>query len=211
VKEFVGEYEPAHSLLTPGAAMTYGAMDFREDYFEHKRQQQEGLDRALAVTEAALTAFGEVSGRGYQVVEPYLLDDAEVALVMMGSADGVMRAAVDTARRRGVRAGLLRVRLLRPFPSEAVAASLGGVMAVGVLDRAMAAGAGTNPLAADVMAALWDRAERPLLRSYVYGLGGRVTTQRMIERAVADLRRALDTGRVAPGVGYLGLREERRA
>ncbi len=207
VKEFAGEYEPEFSLLTPGAAMTYGAMDFRDHYYEHRRQQQGAMEEALPVTQEALRRFADLSGRKYNIIEPYQMDDAEIALVFMGSVDGLMRSAVDAARRRGVRAGALRVRLLRPFPTVAVAEALGGVLSVGVFDRAISFGAGTNPLAGDVMAALWGEPARPLLKSFVYGLGGRVTTQRVLEAAIEELRSAAETGSITPGTVYLGLRE----
>jgi pyruvate ferredoxin oxidoreductase alpha subunit len=211
VKEFAGEYEPQTSLLAPGAAMTYGAMDFREHYFEHRRQQQDALELALGVTQEAFRKFAGLSGRKYGAVEPYLLDDAEVALVFMGSADGLVHAAVDNARKRGVRAGALRIRVLRPFPSKIVAGSLGGVMAAGVMEKTVGFGSGANPLAADVMASLWDSPARPLLKSFVYGLGGRVTTRRMLEGAIEELRSSLDTGRLTPGTTYLGLRGDVKA
>ncbi|MEE8364107.1 MAG: pyruvate ferredoxin oxidoreductase [Dehalococcoidia bacterium] len=207
VRAFVGEYEPESSLLSEGTPATFGAMDFRDYYFEHKRQQQAGLDAALPVVEETLARYGELSGRRYNTLEPYRLDDADVALVVMGSADGLVHAAVDHARENGVRAGALRIRLLRPFPAAALAEQLAGVQAIGVLDKAMGFGAPANPLLSDVAFALWGAATRPLLKGFVYGLGGRVTTQRVLGQAVSELCAAVEAGAVAPGPTYLGLRE----
>jgi pyruvate ferredoxin oxidoreductase alpha subunit len=207
VREFAGEYAPETSLLTPGAAMTYGAMDFRDYYYEHHRQQQDALDQALPVTVSALEKFGRLSGRSYSIIEPYRLGDAQIALVYMGSADGAMRAAADAARRRGVRVGALRIRLLRPFPARAVADLLRNIPVAGVFDRAMGFGSAANPLMADVMGSLWDSGNRPLLKNFVYGLGGRVLTQRMLEGAIEELLLSQETGAVSPRAACLGLRQ----
>lgn len=207
VREWVGEYEPEVSLLTPGSDITLGALDFRDFYFEHKRQQQAALDNALGVTEQALREYADFSGRAYNIVEPYRLDDAEFAFVILGAEAALVRTVVDSAREKGIRAGMLRVRLFRPFPSKIVAQMLSHVPVLGVMDRAMGFGSASNPLAADVIGALWDADARPVVRSFVYGLGGRVTTRRMVEAGLNDLLQAADSGKLRDDPIYLGLRE----
>jgi pyruvate ferredoxin oxidoreductase alpha subunit len=157
VREYVGEYEPETSLLAEGSTATYGALDFRDYYFEHRRQQEAALYRSRPIVEQALKRFGEISGRDYNILEPYRMEDAEVVLVLLGSAEGQAHAAVDAARATGLKAGALRVRLFRPFPTKAVAEALSGARVVGVLDRAIGFGSVDNPLLSDIKSALWTR------------------------------------------------------
>ncbi|MCH7594026.1 MAG: hypothetical protein IIB27_05920, partial [Chloroflexi bacterium] len=207
IREFVGEYEPETSLLAPGSTATYGALDFRDYYFEHRRQQEAALYAAQAVVEESLKRFGEISGRRHQILETYQMEDAEVALVFMGSAEGQVHAAVDNARAAGLKAGALRVRLFRPFPVAAMADALSGARVVGVMDRAIGFGSADNPLLADVKSALWERSDRPLAKGFVYGLGGRVVTLGQANQAFGELRSALETGEMMSEPTYLGLRE----
>ncbi|MBI4219685.1 MAG: pyruvate ferredoxin oxidoreductase [Chloroflexi bacterium] len=207
VKAFVGEYSPQESLLNADRPVTFGSMDTREDYFEHKRQQQAALKAAGPVAMEALNLFAEVSGRRYDLVEAYRLNDAEIALVVMGSLDGQVRVAVDAARKFGIKAGALRIRLLRPFPATLVTAALSHLAVVGVLDRAIGFGSAGNPLYADVANALYHEPTRPVLQGFVYGLGGRPTGQASLMTAIRRLAWIKERGRHAATTTYLGLKE----
>ncbi|MBI2965338.1 MAG: pyruvate ferredoxin oxidoreductase [Chloroflexi bacterium] len=207
VREFVGEYEPGLSLLSADQAVTFGAMDARDSYFEHKRQQVAALERAVHVTAEALDRFAQVSGRRYRLLETYRLEDAAIAIVVMGSLEGQVRAAVDTARERGLRVGALRIRLFRPFPTRLVANALRGTPVIGVLDRAIGFGSPGNPLYSDIAVTMFREPDKPMLKSFVYGLGGRVTTQRVLEQAIQELADTLHVGRITDGQTYLGLHE----
>jgi pyruvate ferredoxin oxidoreductase alpha subunit len=208
VRDYVGEYEPETSLLAEGSTATYGALDFRDYYFEHRRQQEAALYASQPVVEASLKRFGEISGRHHQILEPYRMDDAEVVLVFMGSAEGQAHAAVDAARAAGVKAGALRIRLLRPFPVDAIAEALSGARVVGVMDRAIGFGSAVNPLLADIKSALWSRTDRPLMKGFVYGLGGRVVTLGQLNQALGELVSAFESGEESTTTTYLGLRED---
>ncbi|MBT5320417.1 MAG: pyruvate ferredoxin oxidoreductase [Chloroflexi bacterium] len=208
VRDYVGEYEPETSLLAEGSTATYGALDFRDYYFEHRRQQEAALYASQPVVEASLKRFGEISGRHHQILEPYRMDDAEVVLVFMGSAEGQAHAAVDAARAAGVKAGALRIRLLRPFPVDAIAEALSGARVVGVMDRAIGFGLAVNPLLADIKSALWSRTDRPLMKGFVYGLGGRVVTLGQLNQALGELVSAFESGEESTTTTYLGLRED---
>ena len=207
VREYVGEYEPEVSLLAEGSTATYGALDFRDYYFEHRRQQEEALYASQAVVEEALKRFGEISGREHKILERYRMEDAEIALVFMGSAEGQVHAAVDAARDAGLKVGALRIRLFRPFPTDAIAEALSGASVIGVMDRAIGFGSVDNPLLSDIKSALWERSDRPLTKGFVYGLGGRVVTLGQIKEAVEELKAALETGEVSTNTTYLGLRQ----
>ncbi|MDA0232390.1 MAG: pyruvate ferredoxin oxidoreductase [Chloroflexi bacterium] len=205
-KSFVGEYEPERWALQPGGGATFGGLDANDFYFEHKRQQVEAMDNSLEVVRRQLDKYAELSGRKMSLVEEYLLDDAEVALVVLGSSEGMVRAAIDQARADGIKVGMLRVRLFRPFPVADVRKALSGVAAVGVLDRAIAFGAPANALMQDIVMATRTLPERPLLMDFVYGLGGRNTPKQMFREAIDHVVLAKEQGAEPESPAYLGLR-----
>ena len=207
VRSFVGEYSPHRSLLDVEHPTTYGAWDYHDFYFEHKRQQADAMEKALGVIEAVGKEFGKLSGRSYGLVQPDRQDDAEFAVVVLGSAAGTLRSVVDDLRSRGVKAGMLRVRVLRPFPTKAVAEALAGVKVAAVLDRALAFGAPGGPLFEDVCVALATNGGGPRLVNYVYGLGGRDTLPVQFMTAFEDIRRIAKGASAQPVVRYLGLHE----
>ncbi|MDA0677410.1 MAG: pyruvate ferredoxin oxidoreductase [Chloroflexi bacterium] len=204
-KKFVGEYEPEIWALQPGGGATFGGLDANDFYYEHKRQQVEAMKNALLVSEQQLNAFAEVSGRKYSLVESYKLEDADVALVVLGSSEGMVRAAVDDARKKGIRAGMLRVRLFRPFPVEAVRAALASVRAFGVLDRAISYGAPGNALLQDIRTSVRSMSDRPLSAGFVYGLGGRATPKQEFSEAIKHVTKMLEQEIEPDGPIYLGL------
>ncbi len=206
VREFVGEYEPEQWALQPGGGATFGGLDANDFYFEHKRQQVEAMDNSLEVTRAQLGRFNEISGRDMSLVEEYMLEDAEIALIVLGSSEGMVRAAVDQARADGIRAGMLRVRLFRPFPVDDVRKALENVSAIGVLDRAIGFGAPGNALLQDIVTTIRTVPRRPPVMDFVYGLGGRATPKKLFREAIDHLVAALENGRETEKPVYLGLR-----
>jgi pyruvate ferredoxin oxidoreductase alpha subunit len=206
-KAFVGEYEPENWALKPGTSMTFGDLDADDYYFEHKRQQIEAMEHVTATTEDVLARFAEVSGRKYGIVESYRLDDADIAIVILGSTEGVVRAAIDDARAAGIKVGLLRIRLFRPFPVETVRAALKDKQIVGVFDRAVAFGAPGNALFQDVALSTRTGADQPPVVDFVYGLGGRVTPKKLARQAIDQLASMASSGVLQDSPIYLGLRE----
>jgi len=206
VKQFVGEYKAAYNLLDTENPVTVGILAGPPHLFEHKVAQYQAMQRSARVIAEIGQEFGELSGRSYDLVEPYRMDDAEVAIVVMSTAAGTTRVAVDRARAQGVKAGLLRVRSFRPFPMDEVAAQLLGKRVVAVFDRAAAPGAAGAPLFSDVRTALYDQPSRPRVLGYVFGLGGRDLTVDM----TVEVFEQLAASQAADGVPtrqYLGVRE----
>lgn len=200
VRAFVGEYKTEYSLLNVRRPTTHGPFAMPDSYFEFKRQQVAAMEAGLTVFRRIAEEFRALSGRDYDVVEPYRMEDAERALVLLGSTAGTVKDVVDELRVGNERAGLLKVRSFRPFPDREIRRALTDVRAVGVLDRALSPG-GPAPLYADLAAAL--HSSGIALRSYVYGLGGRDLGLGEIRQVFADLTKPEDAGRTR----YLGLRE----
>jgi pyruvate ferredoxin oxidoreductase alpha subunit len=207
VKKFVGEYKPVYPLLDTSRKLTVGPIDFTDYYFEHKRNQIEGMENAPRVIDEVGREFEKVFGRSYGFFEEYRMEDAELAIVVMSSAAGTAKDAIDELRQRGQKIGLLKPRVFRPFPHEKIAAALKKTKAVAVLDRSSSPGAFGAPLFTEIRSALYESASRPRIVNYVYGLGGRdIKIEHFIEVAAA-LDKIAATGKVETMLGYLNLRE----
>lgn len=207
VRKFVGEYEPENYLLNPDCPMAVGPYSITDYYMEAKRGQAEGMRHVEQVVLDVAKDFAGISGREYGLFEAYRLEDAQYAVVMIGSAAGTTKDAVDALRERGVKAGLLKIRLYRPFPAEAIAEALKGVKAVAVMDRAEGYTNHGGPLGADVMSALYRARSEALAVNYIYGLGGRDVRVEDMEGVFAALEQIAKDGDAGETYRYLGIRE----
>ena len=207
VKKFVGEYEPENYLLNPECPMAVGPYSITDYYMEAKRNQAEGMKHAEEVVLEVAKEFAEISGREYGLFEAYRMEDAEYAVVMIGSAAGTTKDAIDKLREAGEKVGLLKIRLYRPFPAEAIAQALTGVKAVAVMDRAEGYTNHGGPLGADVMSALYRARSQALAVNYIYGLGGRDVRVEDMEGVFATLKQIAADGDAGEMYRYLGLRE----
>lgn len=207
VKKFVGEYQSVYPLLDTNRKMTVGPIDFTDYYFEHKRSQLEGIENSPPVIEEVGKEFGQKFGREYGFWEEYRMEDAEVCIVVMSSAAGTCKDAVDELREGGKRVGLLKPRVFRPFPHQKIAEKLKKMRAVAVLDRSSSPGAFGAPLFTEIRSALYDYDQRPKIVNYVYGLGGRDIKIEHFKEVTEKLERIAETGKVDEIYGYLNLRE----
>ncbi len=206
VKDYVGPYKPAYAMLLDKKPFTVGPLDFHDYYFEHKRQEVEGMEHAPASLAAAAAEYEKLSGRHYGPVETYRADDADVVMVALGSTAGTARYVVDVLRDQGKPVGLMKLRNFRPFPHREVADALGGAKCVVVCDRVASFGAFGSPTFMEVRSALYEVPERPLVINYIYGLGGRDTGPDLLEQAYEEGLRVAKTGEIRQHVGYLGVR-----
>ena len=207
VKKFIGEYKSVYPLLDSKLKMTVGPIDFTDYYFEHKRNQIEGIENAPPVIEEVGKEFGKKFGREYGFFEEYRLDDAELCIVVMSSAAGTCKDAIDEMRSEGKRVGLLKPRIFRPFPHQRIAEVLIKMKAVAVLDRSSSPGAFGAPLFTEIRSALYDYEERPKIANYVYGLGGRDIKIEHFKDITSDLEKIVETGKVEKIYSYINLRE----
>lgn len=207
VKAFVGEYEPEHYLLKKDEPLAVGPYGVSPYYMEIKKAQAEAMKAAGARILEVAGEFEKISGRRYGFFEEYRLEDAEMAVVVIGSSAGTGKAAVDKLRKAGVKAGLLKIRVFRPFPMKEVAAALAGVKAVAVMDKSEGFSACGGPLFAETRSALYDLPERPKAINYVYGLGGRDVTIGTYETIFGQMSEILRTGETGEIYRHIGQRE----
>ncbi len=207
VREFIGEHEHHFPLLDVAHPVTVGAFDHHDNFFEHKRQQWQAMENALRVIVEVGEEYGALTGRHYGLVEPYLLDDAELVIVIIGSGAGALRVAVDEMRAEGVKAGMLKLRSFRPFPAAAVAEALRGKEVIAVLERASCFGSEGSPTFLEACTALSIRDIQAKMVNYIYGVGGRDTVPAGFCQVYRDLVEIAESGEVGPVFRYLGLRD----
>ena len=208
VKEFVGKYNPEHYLLNDKEPIAVGPLDLQAYLFEHKAQQAVAMRNAKKVIAEVSADFERLTGRKYEFFEKYKMDDAETVIVCMNSTAGTAKAAVDELREQGVKAGLLKIRMFRPFPSEEVAEALKNVKAIAVLDKADSLNGAGGALFEDVVSGMYVANVHVPTVNYVYGIGGRDTTVSDIKKVYNDLNEVAQTGNVGNPYRYLGLRGE---
>ena len=192
VDEFLPPYEPNHVLLTPQKVM-HLSVTVNDSYFmEYKYQQQMAMENAKGVIETVDKEFAARFGREYGgLLQSYCMEDAEIAILSMGSLAGLGRMAVDELRRQGILAGNIKLRVFRPFPKERLRAVTKNVKLLIVFDKDASVGMG-GIVHAEVAGSLYHLSSRPYLVSYIVGLGGRqVTSKELTEltiKAIARLR-----------------------
>ena len=183
-------------------------MDVQTYLFEHKYQQAEAMKRAKQVILDVAKDFEKLTGRKYGLFEEYRLDDAEIAIVCMNSTAGTTKDVVDSLREKGIKAGLLKVRVFRPFPAEEIANALSHLKAVAVLDKADSLNGVGGALFEDVVSGMYLNKNTVPTVSYVYGIGGRDTTSKEIESVFNDLMEDSKKEKVENPYRYIGLRKE---
>lgn len=206
VKEFVGTYKPEHYLLNKKEPIAIGPLDVQSYLFEHKYQQAEAMRNAKKVIEEVSKDFEKMTGRKYSFFEEYQMEDAEIAVVCMNSTAGTAKTVVDELRAKGVKAGLVKVRMFRPFPVEEIAKALGHVKAIAVMDKSDSLNGAGGALFEDVTSAMYVNQKQVPTVSYVYGIGGRDTTAKDIHEVYDYLQTVAKTGEIDNPYRYVGLR-----
>ena len=209
VKKFVGEYKPEHYLLNDKEPISVGPLDLQAYMFEHKRQQAKAMENAKQVILDVAKDFEALTGRKYGFIEEYKMEDAEIAVVCMNSTAGTAKHTADKLREKGIKAGVIKVRVYRPFPAEAIAEAIKGLKAVAILDKAAGLNAVGGPLFTDVTSGMLINGVNVPAINYIYGLGGRDTTEEDILEAYSDLQEIANSGKAERPYRYLGVRGEK--
>jgi pyruvate ferredoxin oxidoreductase alpha subunit len=206
VRDFVGPFKNFLPLLDLDKPKSYGPLILTDLYHEYKRAQHEVMTKVKDVVLDVAKDFEKLSGRKYGIFETYRLEDADIAIVILNSAAGTTKDVIDEFRDKGIKAGLLKPRLFRPFPFEEVAEALKHVKAVCVMDRADSFG-GYGPLFMEVASALYPLERKPLLLNKVYGLGGRDYLPSHAAQVLTELDDISRSGKVNVLKEYIGVRE----
>ena len=208
VKEFVGTYKPKHYLLNDKEPIAVGPLDLQAYLFEHKAQQAEAMKNAKEVILNVAKDFEKMTGRKYSFFEEYKTEDADFVIICMNSTAGTAKYEADKLREQGIKAGVLKLRVFRPFPAEEIAKAISHVKAVAVLDKADGLNAVGGPLFTDVTSGLYTNGVQIPTLSYIYGIGGRDIKAEEIGTVYKDLSEVAKFGKVENPYRYLGLRRK---
>lgn len=203
VKGFVGQYQPEHYLLNEQEPLAVGPYGVSPYYMEIKKAQAEAMKAARERIYQVAEAFEEMTGRHYGMIEEYQMEDAEYAVVLIGSSAGTAKEACNMLREQGHKVGVVKVRVFRPFPWEELQKALAGQKAVAVMDKCEGFSACGGPLFAETRSALYDCPARPRMVSFVYGLGGRDVTTDTFRAIYEDLAKG-ENDQVYRHVGVRG-------
>ena len=207
VKEFVGEYEPEEFLLNPGKPIAVGPYSVTNYAMEAKKNQETALENAKEVILEVAKKFKEISGREYGLFEEYKTEDADYIMLIMGSAAGTAKEAVDHLCEQGKKVGVLKLRVFRPFPAEEIAEVLKGCKAVAIMDRCESYNGNGGPLGSEVTAGLYRSKVMIEAVNYIYGLAGRDFTVNEVYDIFAELEEAVENGKKVEQYQYIGLRK----
>ena len=206
VRDFIGEFKPYKSLLNVEKPETFGAMVLPNYYMEFKRQVREGMERARQVILEVGEEFSQRFGRYYSNFENYMLDDADFVFVVMNSAAGTVKHVVKNLREKGIKAGVLKPRVFRPFPFKEIADTLKNSKIICVLDRAETFGAEGGPLYLEIKSALQTIESNPTVINRIFGLGQRDFLPYHVENVFKEMRNYLDSGNIKM-FDYVNLRD----
>ncbi|PKN04402.1 MAG: pyruvate ferredoxin oxidoreductase [Deltaproteobacteria bacterium HGW-Deltaproteobacteria-1] len=205
VNQFLPPFVP-HATLHPSKPVTMGAFAMSDYFAEIMKAKDEALKNSKKVILDVWNEWGKLFGRKYQPVETYKIEDADVLMLTMGSMGETAQIAIDELRAKGVKAGLVKLRLWRPFPLAEIKAVLKNAKKLIVTDRAISFGGPGGPVFSEVKSALYAEAKRPLIYNYIYGLGGRDMAVKdftgMFEKVLADT-----TNQEADTYEFWGVRE----
>ncbi len=207
VRNFVGEYNPDNFLLNKDMPMAAGPYANSPFYMETKYSQRAGMKNAKKVIMDVCAEYEQLTGRKYGLIEEYRMEDAKYAIVIMGSAAGQTKDAVDKLREYGIHVGMIKVRVFRPFPGEELVEALKNCQSVAILDRAESFSGMGGPLGSELKAAMYDAGLNIPTVNYFYGLGGRDYTVIEARDIFRDIREIVRRGKEPEQFKYVGLRD----
>jgi pyruvate ferredoxin oxidoreductase alpha subunit len=204
---FIGEYKPIDEMLDFSRPVTYGAQTEEDWHFEHKAKQHRALMDSYTVIDRVFEEFEKKTGRKYKRLETYMMDDAEVAILALGSTvETAILAAKELREKEGIKAGIVAPRVFRPFPFNEIRDALANLKGLAVLDRSAPMGA-MGAMFNEVSAALYLNKNRPLITNFIYGLGGRDFTVEDAKKILREQKANVDAGYITtPIQQFSGLR-----
>jgi len=207
VQAFIGEHKKPYDLLDVDHPITLGGLDLQDYFFEHKRGEIEAMKEAKAAVIEVGKEFGEKFGKKYGFFEEYRMEDADIAIIALGSTAGTTKVVVDALRKKGMKVGLLKIRVFRPLAYEEIKKILERIKAIAVLDRVDGMSSFGGPVFHEIRSCLYESEKKPIITNYIYGLGGRDIFPEEIEGVYKDLEKIIEKGKIENLVSYIGVRE----
>ena len=207
VKKFVGERKPTQYLLDDERNISMGPMDLQKYYFEHRKQLADAMRGAKDIIKEVSEEYYELTGRKYDLYEKYMLDDAEVGIVVLNSTAGTTKDAIDKLRAQGIKAGLLKPRTFRPLPYSEIPEELKKLKALAILDKCDSVNGYAAPLFTEITSAMYSKGLTVPTVNYIYGLGGVDVRVEEIESIYNKLTEISKNGMPEKTTYYLGFED----
>ncbi|MFH0887742.1 MAG: transketolase C-terminal domain-containing protein [Planctomycetota bacterium] len=202
VDKFLPSYNPKYKMDL-NHPLAFGALVTPDYNFELKYKMQEAMEQGLVIAQKVDREFKKFFGRSYGIIESYRCNEAEIILVTSGTITSTTREVIDELRKRNVKIGLLKIRMFRPFPAEAIVKALENCKKVAVIDRNIGYGVG-GIFCQEIKASFCNHHKRPLILNYITGIGGRDVTPDTIKEIVNHV---IKTSKADNKINYIGLRK----
>lgn len=203
------ETQPKRTVLHPGEKLGVGSHGILGGYMELRHKHVTAMERSKAKFEEIEREFAGIFGRSYGgQLEEYRTDDADIVLLGSGSMCGTIKSVIDDQREKGVRIGLVKIRMYRPFPHQALVGALKGKKAVGVVDRSLAFGFDGGPIYTELKA-FETRLDGARLVSFIDGIANTDITKTNVEKMI-QMTRDLADGKDVPEVTWVSYPEANR-
>ena len=206
VRNFIGDYRPDYSLLNTENPLTFGPYQTNDYYFETKKQEADSIKDSPIIIKEVSKEFETLSGRVGPIVESYMMEDAEIAIMVLSSTAGTVRTVVDQLRSEGIKAGLIKPRIFRPFPAVEIMEIAKNLKSLAILDRSEPFSGNGGPLFIETRSSLYESEIKPKIINYIYGLGGRDAGLEDIRTVFIELLEE-ENMRYEIKIKYLGVRE----
>ena len=207
VKEFIGENHSTYSLLDLANPKTFGPYQTSDYYFETKKQEADAIRDSLSIIKNVSKDFEKISHRKQPIIDTYMIDDAEFAIMVLGSTAGTTKSVIDEIRKSKIKVGLIKPRIFRPFPKDEILKATKNLKALAIMDRSDSFSGCGGPLFNEVRSCLYESSNRPIILNYIFGLGGRDTGIEDLRKVFNDLYDVASNGKIKSLVNYLGVRE----
>jgi 2-oxoisovalerate ferredoxin oxidoreductase alpha subunit len=206
IDDFLPSYTPAWTMDVNNP-LTHGSLIYPDWYMEFRYFMFEAQENARRLIPEIDKEYGQRFGRRYGGhIEQYRCEDADVVLLSMGTIGSEAKITVNRLRKDGVKVGVARLRVFRPFPKEEIRKLAGGVQMLTVIDRQVSYGM-EGALFTETKASLYNSKRTPLMKGFIAGLGGRDVTFLDIEKITRKSLKCLKEGKVEKEMEWYGLRK----
>ncbi len=208
VKNFVGEYNPEEYLLDDKRNISIGPLSLQNSYFEQRKEIADAMVDSKEIIKEVSEEFYNLTGRKHGLYEKYMLDDAELGIIVLNSTAGTAKEAIDILRAKGIKAGMLKPRCFRPLPYLEISEEVKNLKVLAIMDKADSVNGYSGPLFSEITSAMYTSNVKVPTVNYIYGLGGRDVKIDNIFEVFSDLETIAKTGKITTLTNYLGLRGE---
>ncbi len=207
VQDYIGEKKPAYTSLDIDNPITIGPLVIQDYFMEIKRGQIQAMIDAKKQLPILLEEFNKTMNKKYKVIEEYNMEDAEYAIVALGSTAGTAKYITDKLRQEGKKVGVVKPLVFRPFYGEDLVKMLENLKGIAILDRSDPQSAMGGPLFTEITSAFYGNKKQPAARNYIYGLGGRDISYNDIKDIFKDIAEYTEKGKMKEPVKYITIRE----